>query len=288
MRSIFIAMAALFAAQVVQGNALFERLRPGITRAELRAQTPVPLEERGGKDVYVNKLGNVEFVFRNEVLFSATSYNSNGSASEYLYSTFEGVGRTDPESRRAYLRKASYRVLPTFGGESVRTGLYDGLCYEVDGQYIVIEPITPLAGASGFFADKAARVLLVQSDGSERLLYRACDHWQELRPPSLSVAESQHRVSELVWAASGPSGKSIPESLGPSDSIMGSGRCIDLYYLPEELLVVGDARTYSSNWNRIHRVGNDSITLKQWLTRMFSSRVPGLVEPVEWRPDSIR
>jgi hypothetical protein len=121
-------------------------------------------------------------------------------------------------------------------GGVIRTRKYHGSCYEVDGQYLVIEPI--VGQGMGHFSRKTARVLLVGADGVEKTLYRASDHWRHVKPPNVSETAVIQREAALRRLGTRAIGRSVEDVLGPADSQMGSGIDSRVYYLQRGLAVV--------------------------------------------------
>jgi len=170
----------------------YESLRPGATRSEILKVAGNPTSSTTGVDTYQQPQGRIECNYRRGVLLSAVYYDTpDGAVSWTLYATEGDLRDADLEQRRTYVRKANFAVLPKLSGRTVYTHKYRGKCYELDGEFIVIEPIITLMGGSGYFADKAARVLLATPDGKEQVLYRAGEHWKALKPTGLADEEVQ-------------------------------------------------------------------------------------------------
>ena len=114
-------------------------------------------------------------------------------------------------------------------------------------------------GQTGFFMDKPALVTLVAKDGTKTVLYRAADHWADLRPPNVSKAEVERRTALLRGLGDKPLDKKIFDLLGPEDSAMGSGIVRHIYYIADGLLVCP--------FGTIVRPGIDEISFAKWLDR---------------------
>lgn len=267
MRTAFLLFFLLWLAIPASAKPWYETLRPGVTRREVLIVAGPPTSSVADEDTYQQAQGYILCRYRGDVMEQATYYEPpGGGISAGLYWTGDEAKAIDVEARRAYLKGGKFAVLPKFGGTFVRTSRYDGLCYEVDGQFIVVEPIIPLMGGTGCFADKAARVLLIGPDGSERVLYRAADHWAELRPPGVSEGEVILRTTLLKAAGVHLLDAPVPESFGAGDSTMGSGVDYRLYYLRDGLLTA--VRDYSSRKivaDEIVRPGLGKFTVEEWL-----------------------
>ncbi len=117
-----------------------------------------------------------------------------------LYKMDGELKDSDLALRKTYLKTGDFKIMPEFSGRKVYTHKYGCDCYEVDGGFIVVEPIIGLGGGMGFFEDKAARVLWLKSDGAEKVLYRAADHWEALKPTGLLGQEIKNREMKLKEA----------------------------------------------------------------------------------------
>ena len=188
-----------------------------------------------------------------------------------VYSTEGGLTKADREQRSAYMKKADFAILPQFSRDgSARTDKYRGICYEVDGGFVVVEPIIDLMGGIGYFADKAARVSFVDKNGIEKVLYRAADHWKSLKPPGLTWREVQSRQARLAAAGGRAVGMDLAEVLGESDSTMGSGVDYQLYYMDNALAIamVDDNQRGEVKLIRainFWRPGARHLTFEDWL-----------------------
>ena len=141
--------------------------------------------------------------------------------------------------RREYLKAQQYTLLPKFDWNFIRTNKYRGAeCYQVDDSFLIIEPILVWGGGGGFFADKTAKVTLLDTKRHETVLYRAIDNWQNLRPPQLDDGKLEERTELIVALEEQDSGTKIKrEILGPPDSSMGSGIPYVVYYLKDSLAI---------------------------------------------------
>ncbi|HKS35879.1 MAG TPA: hypothetical protein VJW76_01730 [Verrucomicrobiae bacterium] len=155
------------------------------------------------------------------------------------------------------------------------------MCYEVDDGSIVVEPIINLMGGLGFFADKAARVLFVYTNGTEKVLYRAAEHWSSLKPPGLLESQIRARSSKLTEARERVLGMNLASVLGESDSTMGSGVDHRLYYLEDALAIVtcdhqpGGGELIEGI--SILKPGLRHLTLKEWLETAQTGSAPNAV-----------
>ena len=217
----------------------YETLRPGITRSEVLNLAGSPTFSDAGTDTYKLTPGRLECRYQGGLLQEATYYDPpGGGVSRSLYWTDGKPGEDYSAARRRYLQERRFATLPPFGGNGIRTARYRGLCYEVDGQFLVLEPIIGLLGGNGFFADKTASMLLVHPDGQEETLYRAADHWADLRPPGLSPAVVARRTATVRRLGEKLNGASLSATLGQADAFMGSGVDYRLFYLQDALLIV--------------------------------------------------
>jgi hypothetical protein len=212
------------------------RLRPGVTRSEIQRLGGLTLPAGDKVEVDAGNLGRFEFEFRDDVLHRGVLVAGAPGAGAVFYGTYSGPTAVNWEARRTFLKAGNYAIVSRFTGPAIRTLKYDGYCYEVDGQYLVIEPI--IGPGTGHFANKAARVLLLSPDGTEKTLYRAIDHWNDLRPPELSRSAATRREGELRRLGTRAIGLKVGDVLGPADSRMGSGIDYRVYYLPRGLAIV--------------------------------------------------
>lgn len=249
-----------------------ETLRPGVTRPEIRALAGPPASTDAETETYRRDSGRLVLRYAADRLVSAIlQAGGEAGASTVFYSTSGSWTRKgpDPKPRREYLEKGQFAVLPRFDGPRVWTHKYHrGAGYEVDGRFLVVEPILDLLGARGYFEDKAARVLLVKADGSEEVLYRAADQWGRLRPPGLSFEEVRRRRTRLREVGESLVGRPVGELLGPGDSQMGSGVSHQVYYLEDALMVV----QCSEPRDRVRAVrmvlpGLTNLAYPEWLAR---------------------
>jgi hypothetical protein len=214
-------------------------LRPGVTRSEIERFLGTALGPGDKVEQPGGSLGRFEFEFRDNVLQRALHYDPAGGfggLGSQLYSTHGTATAAQVKARREFLQSGAYADTPHSMGGVIRTRKYDGSCYEVDGQYLVIEPI--VEQGMGHFARKTARVLLVGADGAEKTLYRASDHWRHLKPPNVSETAVIQREAALRRLGTRAIGRSVEDVLGPADSQMGSGIDYRVYYLPGGLAVV--------------------------------------------------
>lgn len=211
-------------------------LRPGVTRSEIQRLSGLTLPGGDKVEVDAGTLGRFEFEFRDAVLHRGVLVAAAPGAGSVFYGTYGSPAAVNREARRTFLKAGNYAIVPRFAGPAIRTLKYHGYCYEVDGQYLVIEPI--IEPGTGHFANKAARVLLVSADGAEKTLYRAIDHWNDLRPPNVSRSAAKRREEELKRLGMRVVGLRVGDVLGPADSQMGSGIDYRVYYLPRGLAIV--------------------------------------------------
>jgi hypothetical protein len=275
---IFTASAALLFAGASFSYAAewYETLRPGITRSEILKLAGTPSKSRGTVDVYTKQGGVIECAYDKQGLREAIYYNTpDGAAAETLYDTYGDLKDGDLEQRRAYLKAGKFAVMPNFPGRSIYTRKYpavcrsndSGACYELDGGFIVVEPIIVLLGGYGFFADKAARVLWLKPDGTETVLYRAADHWRDLKPPQLPENEVKKRQMKLKQVGDNLLKMGVQDIFGESDSRMGSGVDYRLFYLQDGLAILScDGPHESIDRISILKPGLTNLTLNEWLS----------------------
>lgn len=250
----------------------FQSLRPGVSRSEIERMAPTALQVTDGGARCTMPDGHIEFLFHGDRLVRATYRRPPPEGDRTLYIEYASGGVADAEARQRYLREANFQRMPDFAGPSIRTDRHDGQCWEIDGSYLVAKPIAPLLGASGHFADKAARITLLEADGAERILYQASEHWKNLRPPECSDEDARRRVDALNHMGDDIDGAAAVKLLGRHDSHMGSAFDYRLYWIPDGLVVI---LNYSGvplhTALRIRRAGEDAMTLEQWRGKVSSS-----------------
>jgi hypothetical protein len=245
----------------------YDNLRPGITRAEVQKMGGAPSRSDAKTDDFVQAKGHIKCIYENDVLRSAIYYGGqDGAVSDTLYMVDGTTSEVDKSHLKAFLDAGKFRVIPSLAGRKVYTHKYDGVCYELDGGFVVIEPIIQLMGANGFFADKAARVLWLKPDQTETVLYRASDHWNDLKPPGLTQSEVESRSSKLTKAGNQLFKLKVVDVLGQSDSSMGSGIDYQLFYLDDALAIV----TLDFSSGKVASIcflkpGSSTLTLQDWL-----------------------
>jgi hypothetical protein len=260
------------------GENWYESLRPGVTRGEIVKIAGRPTSSAGATDTYKQGHGNIVCKYQDDVLRSLVHYNTpDGAVADTTYSAEGELTESDIAARATYLANQDFAVVPTLSGRRVYTRKYAGTCYEVDGNFIVIEPIIRLMAGQGYFADKAARVLRVDRQGIETVLYVAAEHWDQLRPPGVSEEQVRSRSAKLTEAQQSVKGRELAEVFGKSDSSMGSGIDHRLYYLDNALAVV--TCSHSNNSVLVANVvivkpGVTNLTLKRWLASPRSAGSP--------------
>jgi hypothetical protein len=279
---LLLVMATVIPLRAADSVPWYQSLRPGVTRTEIARVAGGPLVPRGDVEICRVPPGEIAFTFRGDVLQRADYRDAPPEAITGLYSTHGTTSAAAVEERRKYLRAGSFAIVPPFasspvrsaaGGPVIRTSKYQGAgCYEADGQYLIIEPM--LWVGVGEFADKAARVLLISADGKEKTLYRADEHWRELRPARLSSAAAAKRESTLRQLGEAVVGRQASEVLGPEDSQMGSGIDYRTYYLPRGLAIVQVGSDGPGRAGRIMSIRFSSpggsgrwLSLQEWLAR---------------------
>ncbi len=262
----------------------YEALRPGITRSEVLDLAGPPSDSTGNTDIYTRIQGHLEVVYQSNTLQECTYYNTpDGAVSWCTYATLGGDPDQEVEQRRSYLRSRQFHRLPNFQGQSVYTHKYSGMCYKVNDSFIVVEPIITLLGGLGWFANFAARVLLLTPDGREECLYSAMDNWPNLRPPQLTVHIISERMNALLAMTNNIADKRVLDALGEPDSHMGSGIDYSLFYLSNALAVV--ATSFDQPTIEFIRPGRDILTFDQWksITQQSASgyreAATGLTQP---------
>jgi hypothetical protein len=104
----------------------------------------------------------------------------------------------------------------------------------------------------------------VEPDGKEVILYRAIDHWKELKPPTLKERDLNIRMAKLKIVSLNPSRTSVEETLGEADSSMGSGIDYRLYYLEDGPAVLAFGYPEALEQTVIERPGGEPIPLADW------------------------
>lgn len=239
----------------------FQTLRPGITRDEVHELAGPPTSQEGDCDLYEMPIGRLKLEYLGSLLIDCRHLDP-GQGAECISYYYAWGGELLPEhikARKEYLKRREFAEQCGFEGPVVRTWKSRGLCYQVEEGYIEIEPILNPMGQTGFFMDKPALVTLVAMDGSKTVLYRAADHWADLRPPNVSMAEVERRTALLRGLGDKPLDNSMVALLGPEDSAMGSGVVRHIYYITDGLLV----------WpfGAIVRPGIDEVTFAEWQDR---------------------
>jgi hypothetical protein len=246
-------------------EAWYQTLVPGVTRDDVHKMAGLPNASVGDQDRYKMTQGYIIVQYQDETVVDCKYFQPPGGAiDESLYFTFGGV-LTEQQSmrRRAYLTGHDFTIVPVFEGSAIRTSGESGICYPIDGRYVIVEPIVSLMGGIGFFTEKAAKVTVFErTTGKRTILYRAIDHWESLRPPQLVKVDSDTRLIKLRALGQDLSFKSIARALGPADSEMGSGIDYDLYYLPVGLLITTDGAEAI-----LDRPGESWVTLHAWLSK---------------------
>jgi hypothetical protein len=216
--------------------------------------------------------GRIECTYEGISLRRVIYYDApDGAASWTLYDMNGESKDSDFATRRAYIKKGNFNVIPHFSGQNVYTHKYRGLSFELDRGFIMVEPIIDVGGGDGFFADKAARVLWLKPDGTETVLYRAADHWKALKPPGLAESVVKGRQAKLIEVGEHVVGMSLNDILGEADSRMGSGMDYRLFYLEDSLAVVscGYSKQVKNGTTigsiRIVKPGLTNLTIGEWL-----------------------
>jgi len=130
-------------------------------------------------------------------------------------------------------------------------------------------------GESGFYADKAAKVILIDPQKNETVPCRAIYNRENLRPPQLNAKQVDERTNRLISVGAGASIDSLIEALGAADSSMGSGFYYEVFYLKDALAVI----------NRILRKitislpGLEHISFEEWIRRQKEGKNSTPVSP---------
>jgi hypothetical protein len=237
----------------------FQTLRPGITRDEVHELAGSPTSQEGNCDLYDLPIGRLKLEYLGSLLIDCSHLNpGEGAVAIFYYTAWDGDLLPEHlNARREYLRRPDFANLNGFEGPRVRTSLHDGLCYLLDDGYIVIKLIVDFGTGTGFFCGKPALVTLVAKDGAKTVLYRASDHWANLRPPNVSKAEVERRTALLRNLGAEPVRNNILKLLGPEDSTTGSGIVRSIYYIADGL--------YEFPFGSIIRPGIGKVTLTEWL-----------------------
>jgi hypothetical protein len=245
----------------------FESLAPGVTRSRVLQVAGPPSSSTNNLDIYQKPPGRIECIYEDETLRSAIYYNTPDGALEWcLYTRIGTPNSADLLQRMQFLSNTNYIEIPQLSGPNIYTYKYSGTCYEVEGGFLVMEPIITMGGGIGCFTNKTARLLFVKPDGSEQVIYRAADHWQVLRPAGITALEAERRTSIVRQLGKRLIGKRVGKILGDEDSHEGCGVDCRLYYIEDGLLIV---RCIGSNaiieTARIVRPGIATMSVDKWI-----------------------
>lgn len=260
----------LRAAASTYGAEWYESLPPGITRTEILkiagnpSSTKSEIKSYEGQkgidqysaqiDRYDAKEGYIELTYDKETLIQLSFEGQHRSS---YYSFFREILSSDQiQTRRNYLNSGQYVMLPSFHlRHFIRTQKYPGEeCYPIDDSILIIRPMLGAMGQSGFFADKTAKVVLLDSERHETELYRSIDNWKNLRPPRLDDKKLKERAKLIAELAIKHSDRNfnIVDILGPPDSRMGSGIPYAVYYLEDGLVVGVDMKPQMKDVTILH------------------------------------
>ncbi|MGD0113629.1 MAG: hypothetical protein ABSD48_17360, partial [Armatimonadota bacterium] len=120
-------------------------------------------------------------------------------------------------------------------GAVIGTYSIEGDTFIIRGGYVTIEPLCVLAGAKGRLANRIAKVTVCRS-GRPKVIYRAWDEWQSLRPSGLTEVALDQRISTLRKLGQPMARSAAIKSLGEPDGEMGSGVGYFLYWIPDGLV----------------------------------------------------
>jgi len=246
----------------VHGAEWYETLHPGITRTEIlqiagqpsasREETKSYYEQEERTDYtaqvdrYELKEGYVDLAYDGEILTDCTQYLHPEQHQATHYSYFRELLPLDQiQMRRNYLNARQFALLPGFRlRDFVRTSKYRGSeCYPIDHSFLILSPML-FGGEMGFFADKTARVVLLDDKRREIVLYRAIDNWKNLRPPQVDDGKLKERAAIVAKLKEKYPDRNfnIVEILGQPDSRFGSGIPYVAYYLKDGLVVGVDMK----------------------------------------------
>lgn len=269
MKLLFLLVGVICTACHIQAAEWYETLRPGTTRNEVIQLAGKPSESSKNLDIYTQSKGHIDCTYSTDNLLQDLTYydTPDGAVSATFYALRDTPNTKEIKERTDFLKKGEFANIPNFSGRGVYTHKYRGTCYGVNGSFIVVEPIITLGGECGYFTNKTARLSLIDSNGTEKVLYRAAEHWQDLKPPGLSDSEVQRRSQKLLEMGTNIIGAPVAMVFGQGDSYMGSGIDYRLFYL-EDALIIAACESSAETIYRIQIVqpGLGTLTLKEWLT----------------------
>ncbi len=244
----------------------YENLRPGVSRADIIRIAGEPTSSAGQTDRYDLKSAYVELKYDGDTLITCNYYEREKGGSSNFYHHFgHKLTSSQIQARKGYLKAGKYVLLPKLEGPFIRTARYhDSVCYQVDDSFLIVEPILSLMGATGFFADKAAKVMLLDSAGIETILYRAIDNWINLKPPDLSAELVEKRTGVIQSLIKEGKGITIENNIfGNPDSTMGSGILYSVFYFKDGLAIgVLEPKGTPIGW--IHYPGRSHFSLDKY------------------------
>jgi hypothetical protein len=262
MKSLLIFLFILSIGPSVHGAEWYEILPPGITRVEIlqiagrpstsRDETKSYYGQEGRTDYlaqvdrYELKEGYVDLAYDGEILTDCTHYLHPEQHQATHYKYFREMLPPDQiQLRRNYLNARQFALLPGFRlRHFVRTRKYPGSeCYPIDHSFLILSPML-FGGEMGFFADKTAKVVLLDDKRTETVLYRAIDNWKNLRPPQVDDGKLKERAAIVAELKEKYPDRNfnIVKILGLPDSGFGSGIPYVAYYLEDGLLVGVDMK----------------------------------------------
>lgn len=236
-RAVCFSTLVMLMSSTSQAQEWYEQLVPGMTRTRIHQLAGKPASTDKSSDRYNYKEGQLALEYNADVLVSCELHHSNGSRNSYFFTWGGDLLPTHTKARQKYLNSRSFVILPKFNGPKIRASGVNGIGYQVEDSFIVIDPIIPFLGGSGYYADKAAKVTLINNDGTEKVLYCAFDHWSKLKPPQLNIEKVQVRTQKLRFLGQSVLGKPVESVLGQEDSRMGSGVDYSLFYITDALVV---------------------------------------------------
>ena len=224
----------------------FYHLKPETTLAMVLAAVGRPDSRRGNRLAYRMRHGTVVLTFDVHGIVSANHLNPGDGTEVFLYRRWgRWPGAADLDRRERLLSERKFTALDKeWGDEShgafIVTYCIKGHTFIIRGGYVTIEPLCMLAGAKGSLANRIAKVTVCRS-GTPKVIYRAWDEWQSLRPPRLTEVALDQRISTLRKLGHAMERSAAIKSLGEPDAEMGSGFLYFLYWMPDGLVTIRDS-----------------------------------------------
>jgi hypothetical protein len=244
-------------------HAFFYHLKPLLTQQEVIAAVGRPDTRHEGKLAYRMSHGTVVLRFDRHGLREATHYDPGDGMWIYLYDRNGWPSSREMARRAQLLSQRRFEGFSAWGKHDIRIHLDPAVTYVLKDGYIALQPLCPLAGASGPFADRIAWATVWRS-GRSTVVYRLWDHWKQLRPADMTDEALARRVDVLRRYGKTTDGNLLKE-LGPWDSEMGSGVSSFLYWIPDGLITIGPLETTGRHLYLEQPGADRQVDFKSWL-----------------------